>query len=182
MTNTNSQKKTVSTIPQRILHIISFVGNVANRIGEILSILSFIGLLISIFLQVICRFLLGFSLMWSEEIGRYLMIFLSYVIFGVLGKEGGILKVEFVVDRLPRKLARVVRVLADAGSLFFLCSMCYFGFKLVRFTMGSTTVVTGIPKGYIYLCIPVGFALYLLSLIKDLGRNWGEPKKLDKGC
>lgn len=154
------------------------VDEVAGRVGEVFSVACLVVLLVTIFSQVFCRFLLGFSITGSEEIGRYLLIWLTFTGFGVLARGKRLLSVSIVVDRLPRRLQNVVKAFANAGSLFFLVVVCYYGFVLAGLTMRNVTVVTRIPMGYVYLCIPFGAALYILHLIidvlRDTEREWGS--------
>jgi len=144
---------------------IRMVDNLIGFAGRTLSAICLIVVLISIFAQVFCRFLLGFSLTWSEEVGRYLLIWISFTGFGVLAKEKKMMAIMLVVDLLPVKLKITAKILADLLSIMFMAIVCYYGFLLVGLTMTQVTVVTEIPMGYVYLVIPIGAAFYLIHSI-----------------
>lgn len=139
--------------------------NIIGLVGQTLSALCLIVVLVSIFAQVFCRFLLGFSLTWSEEVGRYLLIWISFTGFGVLAKEKMMISIVVVVDLLPAKLKIAAKILADLLSITFMGVVCYYGFLLVEITMIQLTVVTEIPMGYVYLIIPIGAAFYIIHTI-----------------
>ena len=166
-----THRKIGESSSNRLLQAAYSVDETVGRVGEIFSVACLVVLLVIIFSQVFCRFLLGFSITGSEEIGRYLLIWLTFTGFGVLARGKRLLSVSIIVDRLPRRPRSVVKALANAGSLFFLVVVCYYGFVLAGLTMRNVTVVTRIPMGYVYLCIPCGAALYILHLVIDILRD-----------
>jgi C4-dicarboxylate transporter DctQ subunit len=158
---------------------IKIVDNLIGFVGRTLSAICLIVVLISIFAQVFCRFLLGFSLTWSEEVGRYLLVWISFTGFGVLVKEKKMMSIMFMVDLLPGKLKITAKILADLLSIMFMIIVCYYGFLLVELTMIQVTVVTEIPMGYVYLVIPIGAAFYVIhSIVGHLDRLKG----MDRQC
>lgn len=149
----------------KVYRFIKVADNIIGFVGQTLSVLCLIVVLVSIFAQVFCRFLLGFSLIWSEEVGRYLLIWITFTGFGVLAKEKKMMSIMLVVDLLPTKLKIVAKILADLLSITFMVFICYYGFLLVELAMIQLTVVTEIPMGYVYLVIPVGAAFYIIHTI-----------------
>jgi TRAP-type C4-dicarboxylate transport system permease small subunit len=141
------------------------LNNLVGYVAETAATTCLIIVLISIFSQVFCRFLLGFSLTWSEEIGRFLLIWFSYIGFGALFKEKRLMSIRIIVERLPEKVQQVAAILGSIFSLSFLAIVCCYGFSLVRLTMSQSAVVTRIPMGYIYSALPLGAAFYILHLI-----------------
>jgi TRAP-type C4-dicarboxylate transport system permease small subunit len=151
----------------RALRMLTLVGDVIGHVGQSASVICLVIVLVSIFAQVFCRFLLGFSLIWSEEIGRYLLIWISFMGLGVLVKRKEMMSIRMVVDRLPTKLAIFANVLADACSVFFLFIVFFYGLRLVSHTMEQLTIVTEFPMGLVYLAIPLGAGFYVFHVIVD---------------
>ena len=56
-----------------------------------------------IIIQVFLRYLFLYSLSWSEEVARYLMIWASFLGASLAVKYGFHIGVEFVVDPIPEK-------------------------------------------------------------------------------
>lgn len=158
---------------------IKIVDNLISFVGRTLSAICLIVVLVSIFAQVFCRFLLGFSLTWSEEVGRYLLIWISFAGFGVLAKEKKMMSIMLLVDLLPEKLKIAAKILADLLSITFMLIVCYYGFLLVGFTMMQVTVVTEIPMGYVYIVIPIGAAFYVIHSIVGY---FDMLKGMDREC
>jgi TRAP-type C4-dicarboxylate transport system permease small subunit len=143
------------------------VDDVIGYVGQGASVICLVVVLVSIFAQVFCRFLLGFSLIWSEEIGRYLLIWISFLGLGVLVKRKEMMSIRMVVDRLPTKLAVLADIFADLCSVFFLLIVFFYGFRLVKDTMRQLTIVTEFPMGLVYLAIPMGAGFYIFHVVSD---------------
>lgn len=141
------------------------VDDVIGYVGQGASVICLIVVLVSIFAQVFCRFLLGFSLIWSEEIGRYLLIWISFLGLGVLVKRKEMMSIRMIVERLPAKLAIPAEIFADACSVFFMFIVFFYGFRLVRDTMRQLTIVTEFPMGLVYLAIPLGAGFYIFHVV-----------------
>ena len=139
--------------------------NWVSCLGTTIGTLCLIIVLISIFSQVLCRFLFGFSLTWSEEAGRYLLCWLSFIVLGAMFKEKRLMSVTIITDRMSGKKLMAITVLRETLILFFLVVVLYYGFSLVRETMVQSAVVTGIPMGYIYSAVPLGAGFYIFHLI-----------------
>jgi len=144
---------------------LAVVDDVIGYVGQGASVICLVVVLVSIFSQVFCRFLLGFSLIWSEEIGRYLLIWISFLGLGVLVKRKEMMSIRMVVDRLPTGLAIPFEIFADACSVFFMFIVLFYGFRLVRDTMRQLTIVTEFPMGLVYLAIPLGAGFYIFHVV-----------------
>jgi len=144
---------------------LALVDDVIGYVGQGASVICLIVVLVSIFAQVFCRFLLGFSLIWSEEIGRYLLIWISFLGLGVLVKRKEMMSIRMVVDRLPTKLAIPAEIFADLCSVFFMLIVFLYGFRLVKDTMRQLTIVTEFPMGLVYMAIPMGAGFYIFHVV-----------------
>ena len=70
-----------------------------------------------VFLQVIFRFVIKASLPWSEELSRYLLVYITYFgcAYGI--KTGAHLGVEAFVLILPKTVQKAINVLVQIGGL-----------------------------------------------------------------
>jgi TRAP-type C4-dicarboxylate transport system permease small subunit len=144
------------------------------NVGLIGSVISVTVMVLIIFAQVFYRYVIGHSLIWSEELGRYLLIWSTFLGMGVLGRQGDIMSITMVVDKLSPRLRFLTVILADTLSIFFLGIVFFYGIRLVKNTMAQLTVVTQVPMGLIYLVIPLGAGFYMLHIII------GYIRKLEK--
>lgn len=69
-------------------------------------------------LEAICRGLLGFSLMISDEVGGYLLVAITFLGIGVAMGSGALFRVAFVVDRLSGRPRILVEIVFNLLALF----------------------------------------------------------------
>ena len=117
-----------------------------------------------VFVNVALRFLTDHSILWVEEVSRYLMIWLTFLGSGIVLRYGAHVGIDTLQDRFPRH-ARVIRILVFVLLLIFFATMVWLGARYATLTWGQTTPVLGIPIGIVYLAMPVGFALLIVHLL-----------------
>ena len=125
-------------------------------------------MLITIFSQVISRYGFGYTPEWSEELARYLFVYVVFLGSALIMGESGHLAVEFLPNRY--KGTAFVKFLA------LLSLVCGYLFVLILLVQGSkmTQVMTfqespgmGISMSYVYVVIPVSAVLMMLYLFRD---------------
>ncbi len=135
--------------------------------GLLRGLLAFLlGLLtVTVFLQVLVRFVFKFPLPWTEEVSRLAFVYSIFVGATLAVRDKTHINVDFVLALLPAGLARAVRLGGSVLVAVFLCYMTWQGIEFVRLTGVQMTPVLQIPFRHLYLIIPVSGALMLLYLI-----------------
>ena len=140
------------------------------RLNRWVVIVILAGMALMVFANVALRFLTDESIIWVEEVSRYLMIWLTFLGAGLVLRYGGHIGIDTLQDSLP-KHAAIVRVVIFALLLGFFGFMVWIGTRYAMLTWGQTTPVMQIPVGIVYLAMPVGFALLILHLLL-MARPW----------
>jgi TRAP-type transport system small permease protein len=117
-----------------------------------------------VFANVALRFLTDASILWVEEVSRYLMIWLTFLGAGLVLRYGGHVGIDTLQEALPRQAA-VIRGGIVAILLAFFAFMIVVGLRYAVLAWGQTTPVLGIPVGAVYLAMPIGFALLIAHLL-----------------
>ncbi|MDQ6619413.1 MAG: TRAP transporter small permease [Pseudomonadota bacterium] len=117
-----------------------------------------------VFANVVLRYASGSSIIWVEEASRYVMIWLTFIGCGLVLRYGGHLGIDTLQERLPRRAA-VVRGVIFALLLAFFAVMLWLGIVYSARTWQQTTPVMQIPVGFVYLAMPIGFALMIVHLL-----------------
>ena len=117
-----------------------------------------------VFANVALRFLTDHSILWVEEVSRYLMIWLTFLGAGLVLRYGGHIGIDTLQNALPRG-AVAVRVVIYASMLVFFAVMLWLGVRYATVAWGQTTPILQIPIGAVYLAIPLGFGLLILHLV-----------------
>ena len=117
-----------------------------------------------VFANVALRFLTDNSILWVEEVSRYLMIWLTFLGAGLVLRYGGHVGIDSLQGALPRQAAWI-RAAIFALLLAFFATMVWLGARYALMTWGQTTPVLQIPIGAVYLAMPIGFALAIVHLL-----------------
>ena len=131
--------------------------------------------------QVFTRWVLDDPSSYTEELARYLLIWI-----GLLGSALAVgKKLHLAIDLVPTKLEGARRdvleiVIEGAVLLFALAVMVIGGARLVQltFVFGQVSAALGVPLGYVYLVIPLsgGLIVYyaVVSIIERARSLRGE--------
>lgn len=123
---------------------------------------------ICVFLQVIMRYAFGTALQWSEEVSAIGMVWAVYMGAALCVRERFHIRIMAGVMVLPRRLAGLVVMLADALCGAFCIFMIVIGVEylgvLAKFT--SRTPSLGINELYPQSIIVIGYVLILIRLLQ----------------
>ena len=125
-----------------------------------------VGLLtVSVFLQVLIRFVFKYPLPWTEEVSRIAFVYAIFVGATIAVREKAHLNVDFILVVLPQGVARAIKVAGTGLVGIFLVFMTWQGVVFVRVTGVQVTPVMQVPFRYLYLIIPSCAGLMLLYLV-----------------
>ena len=136
-----------------------------------------------IFLQVLVRFVFAklqiqFSVPWTEELSRYLMIWAVFIGAAVVARRADALAVEALVLAVPPTAGRVIKFSAHALALFFYGCIFMLGLDWLEFGRSEDAPVLGIQMAWIYASMSVGAALTIVNAIGLLVEVWVEKKDI----
>ena len=117
-----------------------------------------------VFANVALRFLTNHSILWVEEVSRYLMIWLTFLGAGIVLRYGAHIGIDALQERFPAA-APAIRGAIFAILLAFFAAMVWLGLRYALLTWGQTTPVLEVPIGAVYLAMPLGFALMIVHLL-----------------
>jgi TRAP-type C4-dicarboxylate transport system permease small subunit len=139
------------------------------HVEEYLMVIFLAAMSIIIFVQVIARYIFNDSLSWSEEIARYLFIWLTYPAISYGVKVNGHIRVDAFLLVLPKPLKKLWRILSNLLFLTFSCLVVWFGVEVSGKIMmsGQQTPAVGLPMWFVYAAVPFGFLLTTFRLVRD---------------
>lgn len=125
---------------------------------------------IIIAVQVFFRYVLLNSISWSEEIARYLFIYMVYFGIAYAVRTNRHIRVEVVLNLLPQTGKKIMTISADVLFLIFATVVTFKSGEVVRTIsrLGQIAGITGIPMAIIYCGVPVGYGMVVLRLIQNL--------------
>jgi len=138
------------------------------RVNRAAIIVMLAAMAVMVFANVVLRFTTDHSILWVEEVSRYLMIWLTFIGAGLVLRYGGHIGIDTLQERFPAR-ASLFRAAIFILLLGFFVFMVWIGGRYAMLTWAQTTPVLQIPVGAVYLAIPIGFALLTLHLLLMAG-------------
>ncbi len=150
----------------RVLPIIDRTNFIASHLcGAFLF-----GMCAATLVQVIVRFVLtafhvNVAVPWSEEIARYLMIWIIFLGAAVACRRAQLISLEFIVRALPVRLGKSLRFVGLILCLMFFFLLIKLGLQFVELGHVETSPVMSVSKVYVYWAMPVGVALMIVNTL-----------------
>ena len=121
--------------------------------------------------DVFMRYVIHRPLMVADEFSAYMLVALSFLGFAYTWRQGGHVRVEVVVNYLPRRLYAWVRLIGLILTFIFMIEMDRAAYKMIVYAltmkMRSSTWLM-FPLFWPQLTIFVGFVLLTLMLAVDI--------------
>lgn len=118
---------------------------------------------------------------WSEELSRYIFIWISYLAVPVAILTRSNIRVDVVFNKLSPRLQHIVWVMTDAFALILVGLIAYMGIEHVsmQIAMPQTTPAMRIAYFIPYLILPVGFSLMAIRTLQDIRREVRQMSAID---
>lgn len=131
-------------------------------------------------IQVFFRYVLLNSLAWSEEVSRYLFIYMIYfgISYGV--RKSRHIKIDFLISLFSDRGKKVLALVSDALFLAFAVVITTQA-GIVAETiarLGQITGATQMPMAVVYSAVPLGYGLVCFRLVQNIVykiRNFSRP-------
>ncbi len=116
------------------------------------------------------------AMVWTEEVSRYIFIWITYLALCVAIKKRSSIRVDIIYDKLPDRWKEISWIIVHGCFLLLTLVIAITGCdqieRLIQYPQYTTA--TRIPYLIPYLVLPIGFGLMSLRLIQDL---WKQAKK-----
>jgi len=145
--------------------LLEAVRSLVERVLGALCAVLLASMVLVVFANVVARYWVNASIGWSEEVSRFMFIWVTFLGSVLAFRKGEHLGLDLLVKALPATAAHVVLV---AGDLLVVGALAYLTIGGVDMTADSlasgwVSSAVPVPYGYVYLVVPVSFALMLLD-------------------
>jgi TRAP-type C4-dicarboxylate transport system permease small subunit len=117
------------------------------------------------------RFLFAYSLFWSDEVTRFLLIWIAFLGMSVGVRRGAHPGIDTVTRALSPQTARIVLCLAAILSLLFFLVMTIYGSLLAANAWMQRSPGLGLRMSLPYLAVPAAGLLMCLHSSAVWGRD-----------
>ncbi|WP_036191548.1 TRAP transporter small permease [Marinobacterium lacunae] len=122
------------------------------------------GMLAVVFLGVLNRISLQIPMSWSEEVARYLMIWVTFIGASLGLKRSVHISVDALILSTPKSAQRFINLFGNIIGFTFCILFLYIGIEFIgrMINSGQLSPALRIPIYFAYAAVPSGF--FLMSL------------------
>jgi TRAP-type transport system small permease protein len=160
----------------QIIKFIDFINKIVKVIASVmLAIMS-----VLIVLQVIFRYILESSLPWSEELSRYLMVYIVFFGAALSLRYRQMIAIEFIGEKLPAVARKYLNIVVLFICVVFFGVLFKMGLDMTEQVKMQTAASTQISMSIPYAAIPIGAILLMLNAIACLLEDMSTKKEGEK--
>ena len=124
--------------------------------------------------QVFFRYVLNHSLFWSEELARYILVWLTFLGASVAYRRGTHPRIDLFVSRFGSRGARAIHVGAHLVALAFFGVLVIYGAQFAYFVRLQISPALQIPKWIVMLVLPISGMVMILHAVAAIVSDPGE--------
>lgn len=138
----------------------------------------FLFLTVILTVQVIGRYLLGFSFAWIEEVAVISLVIMIYcgVSGAVMSRQ--FLKIDMLLTMVPFQVKRVLLIISTIIQAAFTGWLTYYFIRIIStmVKLNSVYSITRIPKVYVYVVVAFFLILSILRAMQEIVRLTREQE------
>lgn len=144
-----------------------------DHLEEFFIIPLMFGMSLLIFVQVVMRYAFDNSLTWSEELARYMFVWLIYFAVSYTARREKHIRIDAAINLYPKAMRPYIEILSEIvvlGFSIFIAMTAVTVFNKITWS-GQESAALGIPMQFVYAAPLVGFVLTGIRQIQTIGRK-----------
>ncbi len=151
-----------------------------GRLEEGTLAVGLLALAVLSFCDVVGRYLFNHSLVWLDELSRFLLVSLVFLGASLGVRRGAHFSMDFLAQRVPARAAVAMRLLGDALGAVLMIAVAYFAWRHALKLLGFGVISPALRVPMFYAYLPVAFfSLAMgLRLLAEARRHARELRSL----
>ena len=143
------------------------IGLTIEKICGVLCVFCFAAMTAVAILGVFFRYVMQSPFMWTEEVARYLLVWLGFTAVSIALRQDKHIKVEVLASFVPLIVVKLMRYIVDVLIAIFFVVLLWQGYLMtVNNIMTASTFQ--ISMSWILAAVPVAAALTLVQLFLNV--------------
>jgi len=136
--------------------ILDFLDRILTLFEEWTLFVTVFVALVALFFNVVLRYGFNYSLAWSEELVRLVIIYTTLIGCSAAVKNRSMIKIDALVQIYP-VLKAPLTYFSHLVTLIFACMMVYYGWLMAELQAmtNQKTIIMQIPLVYLYAILPL---------------------------
>jgi TRAP-type C4-dicarboxylate transport system permease small subunit len=157
--------------------ILDFLDKILTFFEEWTLFITVFVALIALFVNVVLRYGFNYSLAWSEELVREVIIYTTFIGCSAAVKNRSMIKIDASVQLLP-KLKMPLTYFSNFVIMIFSVMMIYYGWLMVllQHRTHQKTIIMEIPLVFLYAILPLMGVMMLIRSIQVIYEDIMEQR------
>ena len=157
--------------------ILNFLDKLLTWFEEWTLFITVMVALVSLFVNVVLRYGFNYSLAWSEELVREVIIYTTFIGCSAAVKNRSMIKIDALVQLVPA-LKTPLTYFSNFSILFFSMIMMYYGWLMAAMQLKThqKTIILQIPLVYLYAILPLMGAMMFIRTIQVMYQDINEQQ------
>ncbi len=144
------------------------ISDFLNKLTEKAVMFLMAAISVIIFIQVVSRYVFNNSLTWSEEVGRYVLIWITFLGASIGVKKYSHIGIDFLYEKLTLKNKTILDLIIVLLGLLLSFIMLYYGWQLAYMARFQKSSALLIPMTIPYAALPVSGLLIFIHYLNEL--------------
>ena len=157
--------------------ILSVLDKILSQFEEWTLFISVMVALIALFVNVVLRYGFNYSLAWSEELVREVIIYTTFIGCCAAVKQRSMIKIDALVQLVPA-LKKPLTYFSNFTLLIFSVMMMYYGWLVAAMQLQTNqkTIILRIPLIYLFSILPLMGLIMFIRTIQVFYQDIKEQK------
>lgn len=153
---------------------IDFLDLMLSRFEEFMLAVGVVSMAVVTITSVVTRFIFNDALTVTDELNMIFIIIVTFAGLSYAARNARHIRMSAIYDALSRPLRKLLIIFISSVTAFFMFVLTYYSYSYIVevYESGRILPALGIPVFYIYLWVPIGFAVtglqYSFTVIKNL--------------
>ena len=139
---------------------------VIARMGRSIAWILVAAMVLTILLQVFCRYVLNSALPWPEEVARAFMIWMMALVSAEAYRQGSFVAIDLLQESIPKRLSTILKLSLLLIATLVLYQLFTLGLEFFQRGFRTRAASFHLSRAWIYLAMPVCFGTMLLVNIE----------------
>ena len=132
------------------------------------------GIIVLTFSQVLCRYVIHYSITWSTEVTVYMLMWMIFLSCSMGYRAGKICALTLLTDRLPLRAQKAVEILGQLLMILFFALTFYGNLEIVQLAWNKVSSILSIPMRYVYSAWSAAAVIMTLYAVERIVQDLRE--------
>lgn len=144
------------------------------KLEELIALILLAGITILVFVSALMRYI-KMPLNWAQDVALVAFAWMIFTGSDVAIRGAGLIGIDIIVKHFPAAVRKALDVVFKVIIIVFLCVLVRYGWTMTLTSWARQITTLHISYGWVYLSVPVGALLMLISTITKLVERIRTP-------